>query len=224
MRPEWDAYCPSCGLHTPHLDQLVQEGLLFTRAYCQQAICGPSRNSFMSGRRCANPPCPSCCLSAALVEPPPHPCCHHLCASLSRRAWQSRGYAGMELQAVLPLFHPPLQQHWRRHHLAVRAATLQVRWLPHSGWRQDLPRGFAGKFRRADVMDGAERRNDQALQLPAAALPPKLRRLVVPGLLPAALRPGAWLRQPRRCRWVLRHRRFILSLPSVAVWSEHAPA
>ena len=51
MRPEWDAYCPSCGLHTPHLNQLVQEGLLFTRAYCQQAICGPSRNSFMSGRR-----------------------------------------------------------------------------------------------------------------------------------------------------------------------------
>ena len=51
MRPEWDSYCPTCGLHTPNLNQLVAEGLLFTRAYCQQAICGPSRNSFMSGRR-----------------------------------------------------------------------------------------------------------------------------------------------------------------------------
>ena len=41
MRPEWDAYCPSCKLITPNIDKLTEGGLLFTRAYCQQAICGP---------------------------------------------------------------------------------------------------------------------------------------------------------------------------------------
>ena len=51
MRPEWNAYCPSCNVITPNLDKLVSTGLLFTRAYCQQSICGPSRNSYMSGRR-----------------------------------------------------------------------------------------------------------------------------------------------------------------------------
>ena len=35
--------------HTPHLDRLANEGVQFTRAYCQYPICGPSRASFMSG-------------------------------------------------------------------------------------------------------------------------------------------------------------------------------
>ncbi len=35
--------------HTPHLDRLANEGVRFTRAYCQYPVCGPSRASFMSG-------------------------------------------------------------------------------------------------------------------------------------------------------------------------------
>ena len=36
---------------TPHLDRLAARGTVFTRAFCQQPVCGPSRASFMSGRR-----------------------------------------------------------------------------------------------------------------------------------------------------------------------------
>ncbi|HIG27751.1 MAG TPA: iduronate sulfatase [Verrucomicrobiales bacterium] len=36
---------------TPHLDALAGSGRLFTHAYCQQAVCNPSRASLMTGRR-----------------------------------------------------------------------------------------------------------------------------------------------------------------------------
>ena len=35
---------------TPNLTRLAQDGLVFERAYCQQAVCNPSRSSFLTGR------------------------------------------------------------------------------------------------------------------------------------------------------------------------------
>ena len=36
---------------TPHLDALARRGVVFERAYCQQAVCNPSRASILTGRR-----------------------------------------------------------------------------------------------------------------------------------------------------------------------------
>ena len=41
----------SRGLRTPNLDALAKQSMVFDRAYVQQGVCSPSRNSFMSGRR-----------------------------------------------------------------------------------------------------------------------------------------------------------------------------
>lgn len=50
MRPELGCY-DAAHVKSPHMDKLASEGVLFQRAYCQQAICGPSRASILTGMR-----------------------------------------------------------------------------------------------------------------------------------------------------------------------------
>jgi len=53
LRPELGCYGSELA-QTPHLDALAEAGLRFDRAYCQKAVCVPSRNSFFSGLAPAN--------------------------------------------------------------------------------------------------------------------------------------------------------------------------
>ena len=49
LRPELGCY--GSVAVTPHLDALASRGVLFERAYCQQAVCNPSRSSMLTGLR-----------------------------------------------------------------------------------------------------------------------------------------------------------------------------
>lgn len=50
LRPEFGAYGAGY-VHSPNLDRLARAGVTFTRAYCQQAVCSPSRTVVMTGTR-----------------------------------------------------------------------------------------------------------------------------------------------------------------------------
>ena len=50
LRPELACYGES-QIKSPNIDRLAKSGLLFERAYCQQAVCSPSRTSLMTGLR-----------------------------------------------------------------------------------------------------------------------------------------------------------------------------
>lgn len=49
LRPELGCY--GSPIKSPHIDALAARGLVFNRAYCQQAVCSPSRTSMLTGRR-----------------------------------------------------------------------------------------------------------------------------------------------------------------------------
>ncbi|MDR6782176.1 arylsulfatase A-like enzyme [Pedobacter africanus] len=50
LRPELGCYGNKI-VKSPNIDKLAKSGVLFNQAYCQQAVCSPSRTSIMTGRR-----------------------------------------------------------------------------------------------------------------------------------------------------------------------------
>jgi iduronate 2-sulfatase len=53
LRPDISPYRVqnAAAARTPNFERLAATGTVFEQAFVQQAVCGPSRNSFLSGRR-----------------------------------------------------------------------------------------------------------------------------------------------------------------------------
>ena len=50
LRPILGCY-GNTNIKTPNIDRLAKKGIVFNKAYCQQAVCNPSRVSLLTGLR-----------------------------------------------------------------------------------------------------------------------------------------------------------------------------
>ena len=50
LRPELGCYGNTI-IKSPNIDRIAKQGMVFQQAYCQQAVCSPSRSSLLTGRR-----------------------------------------------------------------------------------------------------------------------------------------------------------------------------
>jgi arylsulfatase A-like enzyme len=51
LRPMMAPFTDRYGVKAPNLEKLADDSMVFNNTYVQQAVCGPSRNSFMTGKR-----------------------------------------------------------------------------------------------------------------------------------------------------------------------------
>jgi iduronate 2-sulfatase len=87
LRPELGCY-DSDHVVSPNLDRLAQLGVVFNRAYCQKALCWPSRNSFFSGLR----PGSLGKANASTTFRDAHPAIDSLPQWFKKNGWHTRGF------------------------------------------------------------------------------------------------------------------------------------
>ena len=156
MRPELGCYGAK-HVHTPNLDALAKIGTVFTRAYCQQAVCSPSRTSLLTGLR------PD---TTKVYDLQTHFRLNLPDAVTLPQCFREQGYTTAGLSKIfhdglddsrswsIPLWRPGGPA-WNSAESADAARNLDQR-LRESNWKIEPPVSDAGpSYKSPDVADGA---------------------------------------------------------------------
>jgi len=151
LRPQLGCYGHT-QIHSPNIDRLAASGMLFERAYCQQAICMASRASLMSGYRPDKGQIYNC-----------KPLYSHVPGALALNThFMHNGYETLSLGKIYhhpedetigfskPAFHP--EGKWvGRHYLdseSIKIAAAYDKQFPNAGRR-----GMGPAYEHPDVSD-----------------------------------------------------------------------
>lgn len=142
LRPELGCYGHPV-VKTPHIDRLAREGTLFRRAYCQQALCAPSRASVLTGLRPDSSGITS--LSQPVRQTLP------VIRTLPEH-FRAAGYTTLSLGKI---YHHPTDDNDR--------GWSAPAWMPLGAWAQAVdpangplePKGRSTTWERVDVPDTA---------------------------------------------------------------------
>ena len=165
LRPQLGCYGYK-QIHSPNIDQLASRGLLFERAYCQQAVCGATRASLLSGMRPDS--------SKVHGNSTPLPTVHPDLMTLPRH-FKDNGYETVSLSKIYHHRGKDDPKGWSR-----------PEWSPRGKW---VGRGYLSEAGKAACRKESERTiklRDEALKkAPSKAQAARVRRRYRLGLGPA---------------------------------------
>lgn len=117
LRP-WLGCYGYTNLRTPNLDRLASAGIVFDRAYCQDAVCGPSRASLLTGLR------PD---TTRIFDNDTHFRTHNPALVTLPQRFREQGY---RTQAVGKIFHPSFAQAYVGARMDDPPSWSEPTWFP----------------------------------------------------------------------------------------------
>lgn len=137
LRPDLGCY-GNATIKTPNIDRLAREGMIFSRAYCQMALCNPSRASLLTGKR------PD---TLKVWDQSTHFREHHPDAVTLPQFFKQKGYRS---EGIGKIFHPGLYdpESWTRPQPNIRISSLYM--------SPETNRRMSGRERAAKAMGKEE--------------------------------------------------------------------
>ncbi len=145
LRPELGVYGHPQIL-SPHIDRLASRGLTFDRAYCQQAVCAPSRISMLTGMR----------PDSTQIYDLTHPLRENLPGALSMpQFFKEQGYETLSLGKIYHHWKDDKDVGWTQNPWHPKGEWKGRGYLDPASWKMITKKGLGPSTESPEVADEA---------------------------------------------------------------------